>query len=156
MDLFAGASPRLADVLRRGTRESKFFSFRGRPGRFVVPHGPGWALVGDAGYFKDPVTGQGISDAFAGAQLLADAVIEGFERPSAMPETLAQYQSRRDELFSDSYAATQNLASLEWRNEDLPGIRMKYAVSPEKTAKLLGFPKTAPAVWRSGLVHIPH
>ena len=145
IDLFAAASSRLADALRGGTRESKFFSFRGRPGRFVSPHGPGWALVGDAAYFKDPVTGQGISDAFAGSQLLADAVIEGFEHPTALQETLARYQSRRDELFGDAYAATQRLASLEWRNEDLPGIRMSYAPSPDKTSKILGVPAPAPA-----------
>ena len=140
VDLFEAASPRLAEVLRGGRRESKFFSFRAQPGRFVVPHGPGWALVGDAGYFKDPVTGQGISDAFAGAQLLADAAIEGFKRPDAMQEALAEYQKRRDELFCDGFAATQKLASLEWRNEDLAELRTKYQASPEKTAKLLGFP----------------
>jgi flavin-dependent dehydrogenase len=92
------------------------------------------------------VTGQGISDAFACAQLLADAVIEGFEHPTALQETLAQYQSRRDELFGDAYAATQRLASLEWRDDDLPGIRMSYAPSPDKTSKWLGFPAPAPAV----------
>jgi flavin-dependent dehydrogenase len=138
-DLFTAASPRLAQALRGGTRQSKFFSFRRQPGRFVVPHGPGWALVGDAGYFKDPVTGQGISDAFAGAQLLANAVIEGFEKPAVMQEALAQYQSLRDELSADAFVATQRLASLEWSNEDLPGIHASYAPSPDKVAKLLGF-----------------
>jgi flavin-dependent dehydrogenase len=139
LDLFAAASPRLAAALRGATRESKFFSFRGQPGRFVVPYGPGWALVGDAGYFKDPVTGQGITDAFAGAQLLADAVVDGFKHPTAMEEALAQYQCNRDELAAETYAATQQLASLEWTNEDLPGIQKRYAPpSPEKLARILG------------------
>ena len=38
------------------------------------PYGPGWALVGDAGYHRDPVTGHGITDAFRDAELLARAV----------------------------------------------------------------------------------
>jgi 2-polyprenyl-6-methoxyphenol hydroxylase-like FAD-dependent oxidoreductase len=38
--------------------------------------GPGWALVGDAGHFKDPAPGQGISDAFRQSEALA-AVIGG-------------------------------------------------------------------------------
>ena len=35
------------------------------------PYGPGWALVGDAGYHRDPITGHGITDAFRDAELLA-------------------------------------------------------------------------------------
>jgi len=42
------------------------------------PYGPGWALVGDAAYHKDPVTGLGITDAFLDAALLADALDAGF------------------------------------------------------------------------------
>jgi flavin-dependent dehydrogenase len=137
--IFDATSPRLAEALRGGKRESKFYSYRGRLGGFTDPHGPGWALVGDAAYFKDPVTGQGISDAFAGAQLLADAVIAGFSNPAAMPEAMAQYQSRRDELFSDAFAATQRLASLDWTDEDLPAIHGSYAPSPDKIARVLGF-----------------
>jgi flavin-dependent dehydrogenase len=40
------------------------------------PYGPGWALVGDAGYFKDPFAAHGIT-AFRNAELLTDAVIDG-------------------------------------------------------------------------------
>ena len=39
--------------------------------------GPGWALVGDAGMKKDPVTAQGISTAFRCAEMLAEAADEG-------------------------------------------------------------------------------
>lgn len=39
--------------------------------------GPGWALVGDAGYHRDAITGHGITDAFRDAELLADAVVAG-------------------------------------------------------------------------------
>ena len=45
-----------------------------------MPAGPGWALVGDAGYHKDPITAQGMLDAFRDAELLADAVDRGLER----------------------------------------------------------------------------
>jgi 2-polyprenyl-6-methoxyphenol hydroxylase-like FAD-dependent oxidoreductase len=39
--------------------------------------GPGWALVGDAGHFKDPAPGQGIADAARQAERLAGAIAEG-------------------------------------------------------------------------------
>ena len=48
------------------------------PNFFRKPYGPGWALVGDAGYNKDPITAQGISDAFRDAELCADALDEAF------------------------------------------------------------------------------
>src|SRR5262249_49071887 len=35
--------------------------FAGHPGIFRPAWGPGWALVGDAGYFKDPITAHGIT-----------------------------------------------------------------------------------------------
>jgi 2-polyprenyl-6-methoxyphenol hydroxylase-like FAD-dependent oxidoreductase len=44
------------------------------PNRFVRPYGPGWTLVGDAGLVMDPITGQGIADAFRDAELLTEAV----------------------------------------------------------------------------------
>jgi flavin-dependent dehydrogenase len=37
--------------------------------------GPGWALIGDAGHFKDFVTGQGMTDAFSDAERLARALL---------------------------------------------------------------------------------
>jgi flavin-dependent dehydrogenase len=39
-----------------------------------VPHGDGWALVGDAWCHKDPITALGIGDALLHAELLAPAI----------------------------------------------------------------------------------
>ncbi|HEY7467771.1 MAG TPA: NAD(P)/FAD-dependent oxidoreductase [Dehalococcoidia bacterium] len=140
--LFAGASPRLAEAFRAGKRETMFYSRRGRPGKKVQSHGPGWALVGDAGFFKDPVTGNGIKDAFVGAQLLSDAVLQGFKNPDSMQRCLAQYQSYRDELGAEVFAGSQKLASLEWTNEELPSIHQAIHDPRERAAELLGLPLT--------------
>ena len=58
----------------------RFRGYPGQPGVMRQSHGPGWALVGDAGYFKDPITAHGISDALRDAELLARAVIRGSDR----------------------------------------------------------------------------
>jgi hypothetical protein len=58
---------------------------------------PSCPNVGDVG-FKDPVTGNGIKDAFVRGQLLSDAVLQGFKNPYSMQQCLAQYQSLRDDL----------------------------------------------------------
>ncbi len=61
--------------------------------------GPGWALVGDAAYHRDPVTGHGMSDAFRDADLLAEAVddvLEGEDEAVAF----ARYERRRLTLLT--------------------------------------------------------
>lgn len=59
-------------------------------------HGPGWVLAGDAGHHKDPVSAQGISDAFADADVLAEAVEAVLRGGAPEEEAMAEYASRRD------------------------------------------------------------
>ena len=72
------------------------------------PFGRGWALVGDAGYFKDPSTAHGITDALRDAELLARAVIAGTDA------ALADYAATRDALSQPLFAATEAMAGLDW------------------------------------------
>jgi flavin-dependent dehydrogenase len=55
-------------------------------------HGPGWALVGDAVYNKDPIPADGITDAFRGAQMLADALHRFLTDEATEEEALATYE----------------------------------------------------------------
>jgi len=145
IDLFDAASPRLSGFLRGGTRESNVYTYHGLSGRFVQPYGPGWALVGDAAYFQDPVVGQGIANALAGAQLLADAVLEGFHDPTALQESLSQYQHSRDQAMANTYSASQQLASLDWTDEELPDLHGRLADAPAHLSALLGLTAATPA-----------
>jgi flavin-dependent dehydrogenase len=70
--------PDFAARVAQGKRETRFVGTGDLPNYFRKPYGPGWALVGDAGYHKDPVTGTGITDAFIDAELLAEALDAGF------------------------------------------------------------------------------
>ena len=79
-------------------------AFAGEPGYLRRATGPGWALVGDAGYFKDPITAHGITDALRDAELLARAVLAGTEA------ALAGYAATRDALSLPLFAATDALA----------------------------------------------
>ena len=127
-DTVAVANKRLGEWMHESTRESRFFAFRTIPGFFRKPYGPGWALVGDAGYHKDPVTGHGITDAFRDAELLADAVHAGLDG-SPLDETLAAYQARRDELSRDVYETTQEIAGLGWDEETLLPVFMRFGAA---------------------------
>ena len=70
-------APAFAERIRAATREARFVG-TAVPNYFRKPFGPGWALVGDAGYNKDFITAQGISDAFRDAELCATALDEAF------------------------------------------------------------------------------
>jgi 2-polyprenyl-6-methoxyphenol hydroxylase-like FAD-dependent oxidoreductase len=106
-------APHLAERVRRGRREMRFLGRAGLAGFFRRPYGAGWALVGDAGYHKDPYTGQGISDAFRDAELLADAIDAGLAGRQPLEEALAAYERQRNEAVLPMYEFTRQLAALE-------------------------------------------
>ncbi len=83
------------------------------PNFFCKPYGPGWALVGDAGYHKDPLTAQGFTDAFRDAELLAEAIDEGFCGRRPLDEALADYERQRNAAALPMYEFTCELATLE-------------------------------------------
>ncbi|ARQ70830.1 NAD(P)/FAD-dependent oxidoreductase [Streptomyces marincola] len=75
-------------------------------------HGPGWVLAGDAGHHKDPVSAQGISDAFADAVVLADALDAGLSGSARLDEALAGYAATRDAQRLEAFAYTCEQAEL--------------------------------------------
>lgn len=96
-----------------GDRIGRLRGFPGAPARLRRPYGPGWALVGDAGYFKDPLTAHGITDALRDAELLARAAVDG--RPAAF----AHYEAERDAMARPLVEAAERIAAYGW---DLTGI----------------------------------
>jgi 2-polyprenyl-6-methoxyphenol hydroxylase-like FAD-dependent oxidoreductase len=98
--------------LRRAKREDRWVGTAGVPNYFRKPYGPGWALVGDAGYAKDPITAQGISDAFVDAESLAEALDLGFSGTRPLAATLADHHASRDQRVKPMYDFTGELATL--------------------------------------------
>jgi 2-polyprenyl-6-methoxyphenol hydroxylase-like FAD-dependent oxidoreductase len=105
-------APDLADRLRKARREERFAGMA-VPGYFRKPFGPGWALVGDAGYNKDFITAQGIQDAFRDAELCVRALDEAFAGRRPFEEAMADYQAARDAHVLPMYEFTVAFASLE-------------------------------------------
>jgi flavin-dependent dehydrogenase len=90
----------MSRTMRGSTRVSGFRSFPGLPGFVRRAWGDGWVLVGDAGYFKDPVSAHGITDALIGAELVADAVARAI-RCGDEVGALTHMQDRRDALVDE-------------------------------------------------------
>ena len=102
----------LGQRVRAGERAERIFGTADLQNRFHRPYGPGWALVGDAGLVMDPVTGQGIADAFRDAELLAAAITAGLGGGGSLEGALAGYQRKRDQAARAMYEFTAELASL--------------------------------------------
>jgi flavin-dependent dehydrogenase len=106
-------APDLSARVQAGKREERWIGTAGTANFYRQPFGPGWALVGDAGYHKDPITGFGISDAFRDAELLADALDAGFSGRQPLDEALTGYQQRRDAASAPLYELTWRLAAYQ-------------------------------------------
>ena len=105
-------SPAFAERVRAATRVDRFHGSP-VPNFFRKPYGPGWALVGDAGYTKDPITAQGISNAFRDAELCAAALDATFTGDRPFEDAMADYQAERDAHSLPMYEFTTQLATLE-------------------------------------------
>jgi 2-polyprenyl-6-methoxyphenol hydroxylase-like FAD-dependent oxidoreductase len=104
--------PSFAERLRAGEQTERFRGTADLPFFLRRPHGPGWALVGDAGYHKDPITAEGIADAFRDAELLAAAIDDGLAGRRPLDEALAGYEQARDEAVRPMYELTYEFAGL--------------------------------------------
>jgi flavin-dependent dehydrogenase len=116
----ADAAPELeARLPRRGA--SPLHTFAGHPGFLRHAHGLGWALVGDAGAFRDPMTSHGITDALRDAEWLADAILTGSER------ALAGYETARDDVMLEFVRITDTIASFEWTLDELRELHLELS-----------------------------
>jgi 2-polyprenyl-6-methoxyphenol hydroxylase-like FAD-dependent oxidoreductase len=89
-------------------------SFRGIPGLLRRARGPGWALVGDAGWWKDPLSTHGITDALRDAEALAGAVVAGGASHLAAGDVPSGYSTQRDRWALAMHPIVDRLASHEW------------------------------------------
>ena len=108
------------------------------PNYFRKPYGPGWALVGDAGYHKDPITAQGITDAFRDAELLAAALDAGFAGAQPLEAALAAYELTRNEESRGLYELTCEFASLAPPTVEQQALFGALRTNEEDTRRFFG------------------
>lgn len=136
--LLAQAAPEVAHSIAAAPL-GRLRGYPGAPGYLRASGGPGWALVGDAAYYKDPITAHGITDALRDAELLARAVLAAPHGGQAQLDTLHDYQHTRDRLSEQLFNITERIAGYRW---DLCELRehlraLSRAMRPE-VDELLG------------------
>jgi flavin-dependent dehydrogenase len=132
-DIVAEGSPELAERLRDASPPQGTRTFGGHRGFIRRSHGPGWALVGDAAYFKDPISTHGITDALRDAELLARAVIDGVDDDAGLDDVLEQYESTRDRLSIPLFDVVDRIASHQWDDAEISHLlrRLSSAMAEE-------------------------
>ncbi len=131
--------PALRADAERGTLVGRLRGFGGAPGYLRQCHGAGWALVGDAGYFKDPVTAHGITDALRDADLLSRAIIQGGARG------LRTYERDRDALSLPLLRITDAIAAFSWDLDQLQQLHVELSAAMKaETDHLAGLSQVPP------------
>jgi 2-polyprenyl-6-methoxyphenol hydroxylase-like FAD-dependent oxidoreductase len=142
--IVADSSADLAGRLAAAEPPPALRTFTGRPGHMRRSWGPGWALVGDAGYFKDPLTAHGLTDALRDAELLArgiTAVIGGADERDA----LAGYQMTRDTLSTALFDVTDAIAGHRWTDAEIPSLLLQFnAAMADEVEALAAFSPLPP------------
>lgn len=123
--------PELAAAVSGARRIGKLYPFAGWPGFIRQSWGRGWALVGDAGCFKDPLTAHGITDALRDAEMLANAIIAGTER------ALAEYQLERDAFAAELLDLSDEIASFAWDMDRLKKLHFRLSKLMNRECELV-------------------
>lgn len=130
--------PELAERVRRSERTERYTGTADLPFFFRKPYGPGWALVGDAGYHKDPITALGITDAFRDAELLAEAIDAGFSGRQPLEDALAAYEQARNAAALPVYQLTLDFAGLAPPPPEMQQLMAALRDKPEETSRFFG------------------
>lgn len=128
----------LPERTRAAVAESGLRGWGGLAGFVRRPWGPGWSLVGDAGYYKDPIAAHGLTDALRDAELLADALIAHLSGASTEAAALARYQRERDALSHRFFVTIDALASFEWDQRTVRGLLRESSSAMNDEVEALG------------------
>ncbi len=130
--------PDLAARVRGAEQAERFVGTGDLATYFRKPYGPGWALVGDAGHYLDPMTAHGISDAFRDAELLTSALHAGLSGVQPLDEALAGYEGARNEAAMPIHELTAQLAALEPPPPEMQQLLVALIGNPGQTDRFFG------------------
>ncbi|WP_188131369.1 NAD(P)/FAD-dependent oxidoreductase [Mesorhizobium sp. NFR06] len=152
LEVLEALSPTLAEQASRAPKDVRLHMFRGVPGYVRQAYGPGWALVGDAGFFRDPITAHGISDALRDAEGLARAILDGSEG------AFAAWQQERDLVANQILDTTDAVASFDWTLGDVGEIHRRLSAVMKAEVQSLAdrqIPSRASAAGRPTAYRVP-
>jgi 2-polyprenyl-6-methoxyphenol hydroxylase-like FAD-dependent oxidoreductase len=124
-------SPEFAARLGAATRTEPIRGFGGHAGFIKTSSGPGWALVGDAGYFKDPLTAHGITDALRDAEWLVHAMLQG------TAAAFDEYERTRHDLSRGLFDVTDEIVSFAWTDDTVQSLHRALSSEMSREVRAL-------------------
>jgi flavin-dependent dehydrogenase len=128
-DILAVAAPDVAARVAAAAPPPGVRSFAGRPGFVRRAWGPGWALVGDAGCWKDPLSSHGLTNALRDAELLARAVASSHAGTQSRIDALVDYQETRDRLSMPIFDTVDTIAAHRWTVDEIPDLLLQLSAA---------------------------
>jgi 2-polyprenyl-6-methoxyphenol hydroxylase-like FAD-dependent oxidoreductase len=126
-DVVERSAPALAARVAAGHAPRGVRTFAGVTGYLRRAWGPGWALVGDAGSWKDPISAHGLTDALRDAELLGRAVVSAQGGELAEGEALAGYQAARDRLSLPLLTTSDAIGSYAWGDDEIGPLLLQLS-----------------------------
>lgn len=130
-------NPRVAERVGAGEQVGRIRGFPGIRGWLRRPYGDGWALVGDAGYYKDPTTAHGMTDALRDAELLARALDRSLGGAEPWGAALAEFELLRDRLSIPLFDATDAIAAFRWDLHEVQQHHLTMSAAIDAEVKTL-------------------
>jgi len=128
----------LGERVRSGSRAERLRTTPDQPNMFRYPHGPGWALAGDAGVVMDSISAQGMTNALRDASYLSGAVAAGLGGSRPLAEALRDHQRRRDRAIRGVYDFTLGLAAFPPATPAQRLFLAAVAADEQETDRFLG------------------
>jgi len=145
-EVVRAAAPALADRVASATPPGGVRTFGGLPGYMRMPWGAGWALVGDAGYWKDPIGAHGLTDALRDAELLAQAIIAIATAGATESDALDHYHRIRNRLSLPLFDVVNTIADMRWNDDEIPGLLRQLSSAMSDEVELVARLDEQPAV----------
>ena len=130
--------PELKARVDRGTRESRVSGTHLLPNFFRQSGGPGWALVGDAAIHRDPITAQGMTNAFTHADILSDELIQAFGGERSLDDAVQRYHARQFQQLKPMFDYTVHLAKLQPLAPEVQQMLPMVMDNPQAIAAFIG------------------
>jgi menaquinone-9 beta-reductase len=133
LDIFHFCAPDVAKLIENAKRTENFKACGTMPAFQRELFGPGWALVGDAGSFKDQVTAMGITHSFRDAELITSFLDHALSGEIRMEEALSKYQ----EIRANDYEEYFNLVCTTAEMNSYSKAELKYFYSIKENQHLM-------------------
>lgn len=133
--LLVAATDGAAGRLAQGSPPTRLHTWIGQPGFVREAHGPGWALVGDAGSFLDPLSTHGITDALRDAETLARCL----SRTGTLDD-LEEFATTRAAVLGATFDVVDRIAGYGWDLSQLRGHLLELSSAMNTEMNLIAAP----------------